>query len=169
MMLSKADNNRKGAAVEWMLMPYRKLYALIAGRASRQEFWMFALFNVVVIAVFLTLFLVLIGGAALAGNFSEVGTAMAGAGMVTMLLLLIPFYIWAVLTALASFAVTIRRFHDLNLSGWVYLPFFALGMIPIVNFLVWIALIVMMCLKGTAGPNKYGDDPTEPASAAVFA
>lgn len=155
--------------MEWMLMPYRKLYAVIAGRASRQEFWMFVLFNVIVTAVFVALFLGLIGSAVLAGNMSDIGTALAGAGMVTMFLLLIPLYIWAVLTGVASFAVTIRRFHDLNLSGWVYLPFMVLGMIPMVNFLVWIILIVMMCLKGTAGPNKYGDDPTQPTSAAIFA
>lgn len=154
--------------MEWMLMPYRRLYALVEGRATRQEFWMFVLFNVIVVAVFVTLFIVLVGSAVLAGNYSQIGTAMAGAGMVTMVLLMIPLYIWAVLTGIASFAVTIRRFHDLNLSGWVYLPFLILGMIPIVNFLVWIVLIVMMCLQGTKGPNKYGDDPTDMSGAAVF-
>ena len=46
--------------MEWMLMPYRRLYALIAGRASRQEFWMFVLFNVIVAVVFLALFMTLI-------------------------------------------------------------------------------------------------------------
>lgn len=155
--------------MEWMLMPYRKLYALIAGRASRQEFWMFVLFNVIVLAAFVGLFVALIGGAALAGDIGNIGNAVAGAGMATMALLLVPMYVWALLTAVASFAVTIRRFHDLNLSGWVYLPFFVLGMIPVVNFLVWIVLIVMMCLKGTTGPNKYGDDPTDLSNAAVFA
>lgn len=155
--------------MEWMLMPYRKLYALIAGRSSRQEFWMFALFNVIVVAVFIGLFVALIGGAALAGDVSQIGPAMAGAGVATMVLLLVPMYVWAVLTGVASFAVTIRRFHDLNLSGWVYLPFAVLGMVPLLNFLVWIVLIVMMCLKGTSGPNKYGEDPTAPTDAAVFA
>ncbi|MFA7603124.1 MAG: DUF805 domain-containing protein [Novosphingobium sp.] len=155
--------------MEWMLLPYRRLYALIAGRASRQEFWMFVLFNVIVIAIFAALFLTLVGSAALAGNYSQIGAAMAGAGLVTMVLLIVPLYLWAILTAVASFAVTIRRFHDLNLSGWVYLPFVVLGMIPVLNFLVWIVLIVMMCLQGTKGPNKYGDDPTAPAGADVFA
>ena len=42
--------------MEWMLMPYRRLYALIAGRASRQEFWMFILLNVIVVVAFLALF-----------------------------------------------------------------------------------------------------------------
>lgn len=156
--------------MEWMLKPYRQLYALIAGRASRQEFWMFVLFNVIVLVGFITLFLLTIGSAALmGGDMSQLGAAVAGTGMVSFFLLLIPMYVWAVLTGIASFAVTIRRFHDLNLSGWVYLPFFVLGMVPILNFVVWIVLIVMMCLKGTNGPNKYGQDPTNPTSAAVFA
>jgi uncharacterized membrane protein YhaH (DUF805 family) len=155
--------------MEWMLMPYRKLYALIAGRASRQEFWMFVLFNVIVAAAFFTLFMVVIGSAALAGNASDIGAAMAGAGMVTLILLLIPMYVWVVLTGVASFAVTIRRFHDLNLSGWVYLPFLVLGVVPLLNFVVWIVLIVVMCLKGTTGPNKYGEDPTDLTGAAAFA
>ncbi len=155
--------------MEWMIKPYRKLYALIEGRASRQEFWMFVLFNVIVVIGFAVVFVALIGGAAMAGNVSQIGTAMAGAGIATMVLLLIPMYIWAMLTAAASFAVTIRRFHDLNLSGWLYVPFLVLGLIPLLGFLVWIALIVVMCLKGTSGANKYGEDPTNPASAAVFA
>jgi uncharacterized membrane protein YhaH (DUF805 family) len=155
--------------MEWMLMPYRRLYALIAGRASRQEFWMFVLFNVIVAVVFLALFMTLIGASVFAGNMNDLGGAMAGAGIVTVVLLMIPMYAWALLTAVASFAVTIRRFHDLNLSGWVYLPFLILGVVPIVNFIVWIVLIVLMCLQGTRGPNKYGDDPTAPTDAAVFA
>lgn len=158
--------------MEWMLMPYRKLYRLIEGRSSRQEFWMFVLLNVIVAAVFIGLFVAMIGGAALAGsggNLNDFGTAMAGVGMMTMIVLLVPMYVWAILTGVASFAVTIRRFHDLNLSGWVYLPFLILGAVPLLGFLVWIALIVVMCLKGTSGPNKYGEDPTQPMSAAVFA
>ena len=155
--------------MEWMLMPYRRLYALIAGRASRQEFWMFVLLNVIVVVAFLALFMALIGASAFAGNMNDLGGAIAGAGIVTVVLLLIPMYAWALLTAVASFAVTIRRFHDLNLSGWVYLPFLVLGIVPLLNFLVWIVLIVLMCLKGTAGPNKYGDDPTQPVETAVFA
>jgi uncharacterized membrane protein YhaH (DUF805 family) len=155
--------------MEWMLMPYRRLYALIAGRASRQEFWMFVLFNAIVVVVIIGLFTSLLGASVFAGNMNDIGGAMAGAGVVTMFLLLIPIYIWALLTGVASFAVTIRRFHDLNLSGWVYLPFLVLGLVPLLNFLVWIALIVVMCLKGTSGPNKYGDDPTQPVEAAVFA
>jgi uncharacterized membrane protein YhaH (DUF805 family) len=39
----------------------------------------------------------------------------------------------------------------------------------LVNFLVLIGFIVLMCLEGTRGPNKYGADPKDPAGAEVFA
>lgn len=155
--------------MEWMLMPYRRLYALIAGRASRQEFWMFVLLNVIVAAVFIALLLVIIGASASVGNINDVGAAMAGAGFITLMLLIVPLYVWALVTAVASFGVTIRRFHDLNLSGWVYLPFLILGLVPLLNVIVWIAFIVVMCLKGTTGENKYGNDPTDTSNTAVFA
>jgi uncharacterized membrane protein YhaH (DUF805 family) len=43
----------------------------------------------------------------------------------------------------------IKRLHDLDKSGWLYL----LGFVPIVNFFFAIYLIVW---KGTDGVNKYG-------------
>ena len=154
--------------LEWMLMPYKKLYPVIAGRSSRREFWMFALLNLIVLIVFLAFFFSFAGGAALLDP-SNMGSAMVGAGMGLMLLLFIPFYIWLLLTAVASLAVTVRRFHDLNLSGWIYLVFLVLGAVPFVNILSSIALLVMMCLRGTQGPNKYGEDPTDTSGAEVFA
>ncbi|MEE9271799.1 MAG: DUF805 domain-containing protein [Robiginitomaculum sp.] len=48
-------------------------------------------------------------------------------------------------------AVMIRRMHDLGKSGW----FCLLGFIPIVSLLV----LYWYCLRGTVGPNQYGDDP----------
>jgi uncharacterized membrane protein YhaH (DUF805 family) len=77
------------------------------------------------------------------------------------------------LFALGSFipniALMVRRLHDRNMSGWFLLLFFVLYMIPLVNFLVLIGFIVLMCLEGTRGPNKYGADPKDPAGAEVFA
>ena len=58
-----------------------------------------------------------------------------------------------IVTALISIPVSIslyvRRFHDLNQSGWLTL----LTLVPFVNFRVWLALLV---LPGTAGVNNYG-------------
>lgn len=45
--------------------------------------------------------------------------------------------------------IQVKRWHDLNYSGWYCL----LNIVPLVNFIV----IFYLCLKkGTDGPNKYG-------------
>ena len=163
--------------MEYMLMPYRKLYRLIEGRSGRREFWMFVLLNVIVYAGLIAMLFAFVGGAGMSmADPTNLGAMMTGAG-VLMLLLVIPFYIWAILTSVASVAVTIRRLHDLNQSGWLYLLYpvllVAAAMIsPYLMFAVVIGWIVVMCLPGTSGANKYGSDPTDPnadAGPSVFA
>ena len=169
--------------MEWMLMPYRRLYPAIAGRSRRKEYWMFFLLNVIVYLVLLALILG-VGGAASFADPTDMGAMMAGAG-VAMVLLIVPFYIWAILTGLASLAVTIRRLHDLNLSGWYLVAFYVVIIVAFITLaqagptlllsfmgLVWLLSIVVMAWPGTKGPNKYGSDPTDPnadAGAEVFA
>lgn len=154
--------------MQWMLMPYRKLYRLIEGRSSRSEYWYFTLLNVIIAVVFVGLFFGMVGSIGTLEDPNAISGALLGATFGIMFLLIIPLYIWALVTGVAGFAVTIRRFHDLNLSGWLYLLAMVLFFVPIVNFLAWIGLLVLMCLKGTDGPNKYGDDPLEPETASVF-
>jgi uncharacterized membrane protein YhaH (DUF805 family) len=97
--------------------------------------------------------------------------------------------VYAFLVMIAGFAVTCRRLHDLNLSGWwqllVYcIPSvltgifaFTIGLAVIANpFLagfwgmigmgivgaVWLIYILTLSLKrGTVGVNKYGVDPLQ--------
>lgn len=152
--------------MEWMLLPIRRLYRLIEGRSCRREFWMFFLLNVIILVGFVAIIAATVGLASF--NADQLTGVAMGAGFGIMLILIIPLYLWFLLAGVASVAVTVRRFHDLNLSGWLYLLALALNFIPFVNFLVWIAVLVLMCLKGTDGPNKYGEDPTQPNNAAVF-
>lgn len=56
-----------------------------------------------------------------------------------------------VFAAIASFAV-VKRWHDIGASG---LNFFW-GLVPIVNVVTGVMLLFV---KGTSGPNKYGLDP----------
>ena len=66
-------------------------------------------------------------------------------------------------------AVTVRRFHDRDLSGWFYLAAIVLGFVPFVGILASIAAFVITVLKGTPGENKFGRDPLGPQhSADVF-
>ena len=51
-----------------------------------------------------------------------------------------------------SLTLIIRRWHDLGKSGW----FTLLLLIPLLNFLV---MLYLWFVRGTAGPNAYGEDP----------
>lgn len=54
--------------------------------------------------------------------------------------------------AISGVMLTIRRWHDMNRSGW----WFLLNLIPVVNV---VAIIVLCCKKGTEGRNDFGADP----------
>jgi uncharacterized membrane protein YhaH (DUF805 family) len=118
--------------MNWYLTVLKK-YAQFDGRARRKEYWYFALFNFIVMVV-------LIGIDFSVGS----GSAAMGFGVLSGIYLLA--------TLIPNLAVSIRRLHDTNRSGWWIL----IGLIP---FIGGIAIIVLMVLEGTAGHNQYGDDP----------
>ena len=64
-----------------------------------------------------------------------------------MLVLYIPF-IWA------SLAIQVKRWHDVDKSGW----WIFIGLIPCIGP-IW-AFIEAGCMRGTLGNNSYGPDPT---------
>lgn len=169
--------------MEWMLMPYRR-YAEFSGRSRRKEFWMFQLFNFIVVAVLYALLLagggyrLLVGGAAAANTLSTGAelTPVAAPGPLFWIGLAL-LAIYGLGTLIPSIAVAVRRLHDRNMTGWYLLGFIAvvvvLSFIPIIGPLLTIALeigyIVVMALPGTPGHNKYGPDPLDPNQSEVFA
>ena len=110
-----------------------KKYACFSGRARRQEYWLFFLFN------FIAAFVVGFIGVFLVGATGV--TAFAFLGAIYNLAVLIP-----------SFAVFCRRMHDTGRSGWWWL----IGLIPFVG---WIVLLVFCCLDSQPGENQYGPNP----------
>jgi uncharacterized membrane protein YhaH (DUF805 family) len=121
-----------------------KQYVDFSGRARRREYWMFVLVNVVIV-IALSVIDTLLG----TGGFR----ATAGGGSfyaANSLGLLSGLYTLAVL--LPSIAVTVRRLHDTDRSGWWIL----LGFIPIIGGII---LLVFYVLEGTRGPNRFGPDP----------
>jgi len=128
-----------------------KQYVDFSGRARRREYWMFILINVVIVIV-LSLIDTLLG----TGGFR----ATSGGGSfyaANSLGVLSGLYSLAVL--LPSIAVTVRRLHDTDRTGWWIL----LGFIPIIGGIV---LLVFYVLEGTRGPNRYGPDPKATVEAA---
>jgi len=140
----------------------KQKYATFQGRASRSEYWYFILFYTLVL-----LGLGLLGGL-LVGLFGGV----QGDPMQSPALLI--FFAPVVLALLAMIApivaVTVRRLHDRDMSGWWYLGMMVLSQIPIVGILISIGFLILTCLKGTEGPNRFGRDPLGPEhNADVFA
>lgn len=152
--------------MEAMLAPYKKLYRAIKGRSGRQEYWMFFLLFVALHIIPAILFFGAFGGMSTLDPQNMAG-AMAGLGIVTILLF-IPLYAVLAVTYLAMAAVSIRRLHDIGITGWVYVALYVTLFIPLLNFLGIIAYLVLMALPGTAGPNKYGNTFEEEDTGAVF-
>lgn len=110
-------------------------YVGFAGRAPRAEYWYFALFTIICQVV-----------ADIVGVASGASYGASGLGALVGLALFLP-----------TLAVSVRRLHDVDRSGWWYLIVF----VPIVG---WILLLVWYCTRGTGGPNRFGPDPL-PAAA----
>lgn len=129
--------------MELIFEPFRK-FATFTGRARRKEYWLFSLFVGLVTGVLLLL-------ANPIGDWGNpdvdpatlgfANEAVAGVLAVFLLLALLP-----------SLAVTIRRLHDSNRSGWWWF----ITLVPAVGSLV---LFIFTLLDGTAGPNRFGPDP----------
>jgi uncharacterized membrane protein YhaH (DUF805 family) len=102
-----------------------KNYAVFSGRASRTEFWMFYLFHII--------FSFLLGF--IAGILSVITKTDQS--------VLVNIYSLAMLTP--TIAVSCRRMHDTDHSGWWQIA-------PIIN-------IVLLIREGTKGDNKFGSDP----------
>lgn len=139
----------------------RDKYVTFSGRAQRSEYWWFQLFYLLLALVITVLFFVVGGGNA----FANPNNPSLGAGPTIILII-------GGIAALGMFlpliSVTVRRFHDYNLSGWWYLGGLLAGMIPLIGFLASIAVLVITILKGTDGPNNFGPDPLRTSDADVF-
>jgi uncharacterized membrane protein YhaH (DUF805 family) len=126
--------------MEWYLGVLKK-YAVFSGRARRKEYWMFALFSIIISLIFWVIQLVLKFVPPLAVLFSVLS------------------FIYSLAILVPSLAVGVRRLHDTGRSGfWLFLV-----LVPIVG---WIVVLVFMALDGVAGENQYGSNPKEVAATA---
>ena len=98
--------------MEWMFMPLKR-YAEFSGRSRRMEFWMWVLFQILIGCVFVVVVMALGGTALMSGDPTQL---LAMGGMIVILYLL---YLVVMLAFfIPSLAVTIRRLHDTDRSGW---------------------------------------------------
>ncbi len=111
-------------------------YAVFSGRARRSEYWYFVLFSS------------LIGFALAALGFS---VAKMTGGPLTLAQYLVDLF--SVLIFLPSLAVSVRRLHDIGMSGWWVL----LNVVPFGG----LVLLWFFCQDSQIGPNDYGPNPKE--------
>ena len=120
-----------------------------AGRSTRAEYWWWFLFVWLISLVpYIGIF------ASMDWSSSEDGTVKGSGGGVIWWVLFIA--LWLVFI-LPSIAVSVRRLHDTDRSGWWML----IGIIPLIGTIV---LIVFFCLRGTEGPNRFGEGPMAPVA-----
>lgn len=140
--------------MEWMIVPFKR-YFDFSGRSRRKEYWMFTLFNVIIYTV-----LIVIGLLGVPWKEMSDGASNPQPGIALWIALgLAGIYFLA--SVIPSIAVTVRRFHDQDMSGWFYF----LRFIPYVGGIV---LIVFMCIQGAKGENRFGFDPLGGGAADVF-
>ena len=110
-------------------------YTQFSGRASRSEYWWATLY-VVGVALVLELLVV------------SVGTSPTGENNVLGVVISLLMLLFSAVNIVPAIAVSVRRLHDINLSGWFYL----LGLLPLVGGLV---LLVLMVLPGRPHGSRF--------------
>ena len=126
--------------MNWMLMPLRR-YAEFSGRSRRKEYWMFWLLNVLI-----SLF---VGLVFLVGYYADMSQTEMDTWLMPVVWLAC---LWSLATLVPGIAVTIRRLHDTDRSGWSILY----GLIPFIGGFI---LLYFYVQEGTSGANAYGEDP----------
>ena len=104
-----------------------------SSRARRKEFWMFTFINFLVVIAIVTIEI-------MAGLYDF----DRGYGILTGIYNLVLF--------IPALAISVRRLHDTNKSGW----FLLVNLIPVIGSII---ILVFCCKEGDQGTNKYGPNP----------
>ena len=158
--------------IDWARRPLQR-YADFSGRAPRAEYWWYFLGTMVAYLVVM-----------IVENMLGLDGTVGPYGPLSLILML-----GLLVTGLA---VTVRRLHDTNRSGWWILiavvPYFivlvlaagamasgsmgamaGVGLLGLVAMAGAIVLLVFMVLPGTKGDNRFGADPYGGASSRAAA
>ena len=129
----KATDNKEPSLLDLAISAVKHKYLLFNGRASRKEFWAVMLFSVLISFALQLLYTL---GFAISDNLG--------------LLLALPFVIFSLGMVIPQLAVSVRRLHDTDKSGW----WLVLSFIPIFGT---IALIVLFSLASSESDNRFGE------------
>lgn len=143
--------------LDWALLPFSR-YFDFSGRSSRAEYWYFTAFM-----WFVTLLILLMQQ--LLGEAVETVLAVVNG-------------LFGLVTFVPSIAVTVRRLHDINRSGFVLLAYsigvvvvavlstlamvlgaFAAALVMLGVVVICVKFLILMVTEGDRGPNPYGPNP----------
>ncbi len=129
--------------MHWYLEVFKK-YADFSGRARRAEYWMFTLVNaLIVILASMLIYLPL----ALSNNNQDTLSGL-------YILFSCIFSLYGLAIFIPTLAVTARRLHDTDRSGWYIL----ISWIPLIGSII---LLVFLIEDSQPGTNQYGPNPKE--------
>lgn len=128
----------------------KKLFFSREGRLGRQKY---LIANGLILGVPLAIGLVLYLLSSLFSQYEQVLSGVYGVlGIILFLVSSFAFYF--------HINFVTKRFHDLNLSGWVVFITILIGAFGVVGIVLIILVeLWLMFRKGTNGTNKFGDDP----------
>jgi len=128
------------------------------GRSSRSEFWWFILFSIMTCLIVLNF------------SFEDLNKELSKSDINDVSSVLRTFLsswlgIALLITYVPQIALSIRRFHDINKSGWW---FFGLQIVPsiltqtlsFIGIITLFAYLYFMCEKG-GDENQYGSNPLQ--------
>ncbi len=135
-------------------MDWKNLYLSFEGRTNRQPFWL-GLLGLTIVAWILEFILFAVFGASMMpvmdpNATQEMAAAAASEAMGKMM---VPLGILFLLILWPSLAIYTKRWHDRDKSGWWSLIMF----VPVIGG-IWL-LVECGFLRGTDGPNRFGEDP----------
>ena len=168
-----------------------KKYASFAGRASRSEYWRIKMGMGLICIILLAVNLgglssralgnhigsasVPFGSIALAGNAARSYSQHLETGGQVSPFFSIILLAFGIIYIILDLAVTIRRIHDVNKSGWwllwLLLAFAGLAVLSMIAGWSWLLVVIaplwvifagwLGFFPGTKGENRFGSDPVQ--------
>ena len=128
--------------IDWVLEVFSK-YAVFNGRARRKEYWYWYLFNYLI-----SIFFAVISFAIIPPYGTDTDKGIGWFAIFIYVLVII----YSLGVFIPNLAVTVRRLHDTNRSGWSYF----ISMVPVIG---GILLFIYLVEDSMPGENQYGPNP----------
>ncbi len=141
-------NPRPSVSMVQAVKLWLKNWKNFSGRASRSEYWWVVLATFIVMTVLMVVLSLIVLGAVAASNGSDTAVGVALASMYGIMALV------SLAAFVPSLSLGIRRLHDSNQSGWMYL----LSFIPSVGGII---LLVLMAQASNPAGARF-DDAAQP-------